>query len=124
MEQHFGEAFSKNLTFLKILFVCQSFEHDHVLSISAPPDPGFHQPNYSDVEDELCLDWDEYDRQLALKESSEQVNACPFIDWEAEHSGNDSDDDSEVMHHNVPPSRNDKKFALVCYSESSEEERV
>lgn len=116
-----------------IVFFQKFFRRNNLLiqlifdRISAPPDPGFHQPNYSDIDDDLCMDWDEYDRQLAQTESSLQVDSCPFIEWEAVQSGSNDDDDnyisSEDMRHDSPAPRNNERV-LVCYSESSDEESL
>ena len=36
---------------------------------SAPPDPGFHQPHYSDVDnDQQCTEWDRFDEVAAEAE--------------------------------------------------------
>lgn len=81
-----------------------------MLCFSAPPDPGFHQPDYFELEDDQCLDWDEYDQLIKLQEKSQPPNiVCPFIDWEAEESCDDQ----------ISP---EDRPGLVCYSETSDEE--
>ena len=107
-------------SFSSLVFIFLEFKNTWIL---APPDPGFHQPHYSDVDnDEHCIEWERFDEVVAEAEQVEPSNTCPFIDWEALESIDDDDDENfhgSASINDVSASAN-KRCKLVLYSDSSD----
>ena len=102
-----------------MVFIFLEFKNTWYL---APPDIGFHQPHYSDVDnDEHCIEWDRFDEVVAEAEQVEPSNTCPFIYRDALES---IDDDVENSHgsssnSDISASAN-KRCKLVLYIKSSD----
>ena len=81
-----------NCSFSSLVFIFPELKNPWFL---APLDPGFHQPHYSDVDnDEHCIEWDRFDEEVAEAEQVETSKTCPFINWEALESIDDDVDEN------------------------------
>ena len=91
--------------------------------ISAPPDAGFQQPPYWDIDkDEHCIELDRLDEVVAEAEQVEPSNTCPFIEWEALESIVDDGDENfrdSASNDDISASAN-RRCKLVLYSDRSD----
>ena len=110
---------SLNCSFSSLDFIFLEFENPWS---SAPLDRGFHQPHYSDVDnDEICIEWDSFDEVVAEAEKVEHSNTCPSIDWEASESiVDDADENSRDSPSNDISASATTRCTLVTYGDSAD----
>ena len=130
---HFRQlhTFSCNITNvfvrkLELIFLIIAFGFSGIQkgrAFQRPPDPGFHQPHYSDVDnDEHCIEWDRLDDMIAETDQVEPSNTCPFIDWKALESIDDDVDENSrdsASNDDISASAN-KRRKVVLYSDNSD----